>query len=45
MGLGMRFNITDTISGYLEMNKPISDNVAAQGNKDPRLFFSFSKRF
>ena len=45
MGLGMRFNITDTISGYLEINKPISDNVAALGNKDPRLFFSFSKRF
>jgi len=45
IGLGMRFNVTDSISGYLEMNKPVSDNVAAEGNKDPRLFFSLSKRF
>ena len=45
IGLGMRFNITDSISGYLEMNQPISDNVAAEGNKDPRLFFSLSNRF
>lgn len=45
IGLGMRFNITDSISGYLEMNQPVSDNVAAEGNKDPRLFFSLSNRF
>jgi hemolysin activation/secretion protein len=45
MGLGMRFNLTDSISGYMEMDKPISNNVAAEGNKDPRLFFSLSKRF
>ena len=45
MGLGMRLNVTDSISGYLEMNKPVSDNVAAEGNKDPRFFFSLSKRF
>jgi hemolysin activation/secretion protein len=45
IGLGIRFNITDSISGYLEMNQPISDNVAAEGNKDPRLFFSLSNRF
>ena len=45
MGLGMRFNVTDSISGYLELDKPISDNVATEGNKDPRFFFSLSKRF
>ena len=45
MGLGMRFNVTDSISGYLEIDKPMSDNVAAEGNKDPRFFFSLSKRF
>jgi len=44
-GLGVRFNVTDSISGYLEMNKPVSDNVAAEGNKDPRFFFSLSNRF
>ena len=45
IGLGMRFNFTDSVSGYLEMNKPVSDNVAAEGNKNPRFFFSLSKRF
>jgi hemolysin activation/secretion protein len=45
IGLGMRFNVTDSISGYLEMNKPVSDNVAAEGNKDSRFFFSLSNRF
>ena len=44
-GLGIRFNVTDSISGYLELDKPISKSVAAEGNKDPRLFFSVSKRF
>jgi len=45
MGLGMRFNVTDSISGYLELDKPISNNVAAEGNKNPRIFFSLSKRY
>ena len=45
MGLGARFNLTDSVSGYLELNKPISNAVAAKGSKDPRLFFSISKRF
>jgi hemolysin activation/secretion protein len=45
IGLGVRFNVTDSISGYLEMNKPVSDNVAAEGNKDSRFFFSLSNRF
>ena len=45
MGFGMRFNFTDSISGFFELDKPLSDNVAAEGNKDPRIFFSLSKRF
>lgn len=45
MGLGMRFNLTDSLSGYFEVDKPISNIVAAEGNKDPRLFFNISKRF
>lgn len=45
MGMGMRFNMTDSISGSLELDKPISDKVAAEGNKDSRFFFSLSKRF
>ncbi len=45
IGLGTKFNLTDSISGYLEINKPVSQDVAAEGNKDPRLFFSLSQRF
>ncbi len=45
IGLGVKFNLTDSVSGYFEMNKPVSDNVAAEGNQDPRFFFSLSKRF
>ena len=45
MGLGIRFNVTDSISGNFELDKPISNSVAAEGNKDPRAFFSLSKRF
>ena len=45
IGLGTKFNLTDSISGYLEINKPVSKDVAAEGNKDPRLFFSLSQRF
>ena len=45
MGLGMRFNMTNSISGSLELDKPISNTVATKGNKDPRFFFSLSNRF
>lgn len=45
IGLGVRFNLTDSTSGYLELDKPTSHSVAAEGNKDPRLFFSLSQRF
>jgi hemolysin activation/secretion protein len=45
MGLGVRFNVTDKISGYLEWDKPLDQIVAAEGNKDGRFFFSLSARF
>lgn len=44
-GLGVRYNLTDTFSGYLEVDVPTADRVDAKGNKDPRLFFSFSARY
>ena len=45
MGLGIRFNITDVISGYVEWNKPLDQEVSSEGNTDGRTFFSLSARF
>ena len=45
LGAGIRFNVTDTISGYLEWDKPLNQEVSAEGNKDGRFFFSLSARF
>jgi hemolysin activation/secretion protein len=45
MGLGIRFNITDVISGYVEWNKPLDQKVSSEGNTDGRAFFSLSARF
>jgi hemolysin activation/secretion protein len=44
-GLGIRFNITDVISGYVEFNKPLDQKVSSEGNTDGRAFFSLSARF
>ena len=45
MGLGIRFNITDVISGYVEWNKPLDQEVSSEGSTDGRAFFSLSARF
>ena len=45
IGLGFRFDLADHISGYLEVDKPLNREVAAQGNKDTRMFFSLSANF
>jgi hemolysin activation/secretion protein len=45
IGLGIRFNITDVISGYVEWNKPLDQEVSSEGNTDGRAFFSLSARF
>ena len=45
VGLGIRFNITDLISGYVEWNKPLDQEVSSEGNTDGRAFFSLSARF
>lgn len=44
-GLGLRFNVTDMISGYLEWDKPLNKEVSSEGNKDGRVFFNLSARF
>jgi hemolysin activation/secretion protein len=45
LGVGARFNVTDTISGYLEWDKPLNQEVSAKGDKEGRFFFSLSARF
>jgi len=45
LGVGLRFNVTDAVSGYLEWDKPLSQDVASEGNDDGRFFFSLSARF
>ena len=43
-GAGFRVNITNNISGYLEVAKPLTRNVAAKENQDKRYFVSISAR-
>jgi len=45
IGLGFRFDLTNNISGYLELDKPLNRAVAAEGNKDARMFFNLSANF
>ena len=45
IGLGFRFDLAKHLSGYLELDKPLNRDVAAQGNKDARMFFSLSANF
>ncbi|SVA98817.1 uncharacterized protein METZ01_LOCUS151671 [marine metagenome] len=45
LGIGARGNITDWLSGYLELGLPLSRNVGTEGNKNPRLFFSLTAHY
>lgn len=44
-GCGLRFNLTESISGYVEADKPLSENVSAEDDKDWRFFFRTILRF
>jgi hemolysin activation/secretion protein len=44
-GIGTRFNLNEYLSGYVEVAKPLDREVASEGNKDPRVFFSLSARY
>ncbi len=44
-GLGARFNLTDVLSGYIEVDFPLNRKVSAEGDRDPRVFFSVSARY
>jgi hemolysin activation/secretion protein len=46
VGLGLRFGLTDTVSGQLELAKPMTRPVALEDNgKAARIFFRLSARF
>ena len=44
-GLGLRFNINETFSGSTEIGFPLTRDVAAEGDNNPRFFFSLISRF
>lgn len=44
-GFGLRANFTPWLSGYAELAFPLTKNVSAEGDDDPRLFFSLTGRF
>lgn len=44
-GLGFRFGIWKFLSGSLEASKPLTRDVANEGNRDTRVFASISARF
>lgn len=44
-GVGARFNLTKHLSGYVEFAKPLERDVSAEGNRDPRVFFSLSATY
>lgn len=43
-GGGVRFNLTKAISGLIEVAWPLTREVRAEGDKDPRVFFSIVLR-
>ena len=44
-GIGIRGNISEWLSGYLEIGFPLSRDVGAEGNKSPRVFFGITDYF
>ena len=45
IGLGLRFNLTGRLSGYLELDKRLNRKASAKGNQGSRMFFSLSTNF
>ncbi len=44
-GVGVRMNMNETLSGNLELGLPLTREVSAQNDDDPRLFFGLTNRF
>lgn len=45
LGFGIRGSSADGVAASIEFAKPMSRDVAAEGNRDGRVFFSLSARF
>jgi len=45
IGLGFRFNLTERLSGHLELDKPFNRKVSGEGNQGSGMFFSLSTNF
>lgn len=44
-GLGLRFNLTDTVSGDTQVGFPLTRDVATNGNQSPNVYFRLTKLF
>ena len=46
-GVGVRFNLSDNVSGFVEIDKPLTRDVATRGTdgEEPRAFFAIAARF
>jgi hemolysin activation/secretion protein len=44
-GGGLRFSLLGGLSGYAEITQPLTLTPAAEGNRDPRFFFSITTQF
>ena len=45
LGVGVRGNISEWLSGYLEIGLPLSRDVGTEGDKAPRAFFSLTAHY
>ena len=45
LGIGLRFNVTESVSGYVEGTKALTAPVSAEPGKPYRFFFSVAARF
>jgi hemolysin activation/secretion protein len=44
-GLGLRFSVARGFTGFVELAKPLTRDVAAEGDRDARLFGALAYRF
>lgn len=44
-GVGVRFNLAQNYSGYIELDSPLTQRVNSENDRESRLFFNLLKRF
>ena len=45
VGVGTRVSIVDDVSGYVQLSKPLTADVASEGDNDPRIHFGLNYVF